>query len=488
MNKPQNTFCNQIHRREFLRDLGGGFAALGLTSMLAQDGFFSSKAMAKELPKFVNPLAPKNPPLPGKAKSVIFLFMYGGPSHVDTFDHKPNLYPLDGKTIDVKTFGRGGKRNKSRVVGPKWDFKPYGECGKMVSDLFPHVGSCVDDIAFLHSMTAESPIHGSAMLMMNAGNLLSGHPSLGSWVNYGLGSVNENLPGYVVMLDKTGGPISGAKNWSSGYMPASYQGTVLRSQGTPILDLENAHGMKRPDQRTLLNHLRRMNEGHLSTRYDNTNLAARIASYELAYKMQASAPEAVDIDQEPEHVKSLYGIDGSKTEDFGRKCLLARRMVERGVRFIQVYSGGNHNDANWDAHGDLVKNHTYHAGNTDKPIAGLLKDLKQRGLLDETLVVWGGEFGRQPTAEYAKGTGRDHNSYGFTMWMAGGGIKGGISVGETDELGSQAVVDRFHVRRLHATILRLLGLDPNDLTYFHGGLDKSLVGVEGADPIDQVIA
>jgi hypothetical protein len=204
--------------------------------------------------------------------------------------------------------------------------------------------------------------------------------------------------------------------------------------------------------------------------------------------MQASAPEAVDLDQEPEKVKSLYGIDGSKTEDFGKKCLLARRMVERGVRFIQVYSGGNHNDANWDAHGDLEKNHNYHAGNTDKPIAGLLKDLKQRGLLDETLVVWGGEFGRQPTAEYARGTGRDHNSYGFTMWMAGGGVKGGVSVGETDELGSMAVVDRFHVRRLHATILHLLGLDPNDLTYFHGGLDKSLVGVEGADPIKQVIA
>ena len=488
MNKPKNTFCNQTHRREFLKALGGGFASLGLTGMLAQDGFFSSKAVARELPKYVNPLAPKNPPLPAKAKSVIFLFMYGGPSHVDTFDHKPNLYPLDGKTIDVKTFGRGGKRNKSRVVGPKWDFKPYGECGKMVSDLFPHVGSCVDDIAFLHSMPAESPIHGSAMLMMNAGNLLSGHPSLGSWVNYGLGSVNENLPGYVVMLDKTGGPISGAKNWSSGYMPASYQGTVLRSQGTPILDLENAHGMKRSDQRTLLEHLRTMNEGHLSTRYDNTNLAARIASYELAYKMQASAPEAVDLDQEPDHVKSLYGIAGSKTEDFGRKCLLARRMVERGVRFIQVYSGGNHNDANWDAHGDLVKNHTYHAGNTDKPIAGLLKDLKQRGLLEETLVVWGGEFGRQPTAEYARGTGRDHNSYGFTMWMAGGGIKGGISVGETDELGSMAVGERFHVRRLHATILHLLGLDPSDLTYIHGGLDKSLVGVEGADPISQVLA
>ena len=231
-----------------------------------------------------------------------------------------------------------------------------------------------------------------------------------------------------------------------------------------------------------------MNEDHLSTRYDNTNLAARVASYELAYKMQSSAPEAVDIDKEPAHIKELYGVDGSRTDDFGRKCLLARRMVERGVRFIQVYSGGHHNDANWDAHGDLVKNHELHAGNTDKPIAGLLKDLKQRGLLDETLVVWGGEFGRQPTAEYKEGTGRDHNSYGFTMWMAGGGIKGGVSVGSTDELGSRAVDDKFHVRRLHATILNQLGLDPNNLTFFHGGLDKSLVGVEGAEPIKQIIA
>ena len=248
---------------------------------------FASKAMAS-VPEFVNPLAPKPPPLPAKAKSVIFLFMYGGPSHMDTFDYKPELYPLDGKTIKVKTFGRGGHRNESRVVGPKWQFKQYGQCGKHVSDLFPHVGECVDDIAFLHSMTADSPIHGSAMLMMNSGNLLSGHPSIGSWVNYGLGSVNENLPGFVVMLDKLGGPISGAKNWSSGYMPASYQGTVLRSQGTPILDLQNSNGIAGAQQPTLLDHLRMMNEDHLSTRYDNTNLAARVASYELAYKMQSS--------------------------------------------------------------------------------------------------------------------------------------------------------------------------------------------------------
>ena len=235
--------------------------------------------------------------------------MYGGPSHVDTFDYKPELYPLDGKTIKVKTFGRGGKRNESRVVGPNGNSNPMENVVNMCLISFPHVGSCVDDIAFLHSMKAESPIHGSAMLMMNAGNLLSGHPSLGSWVNYGLGSVNENLPGYVVMLDKTGGPISGAKNWSSGYMPASFQGTVLRSQGSPILDLENSHGIPRSQQRTMLDHLRTINEGHLSERYDNTNLSARVASYELAYKMQASAPEAVDVDSEPEYVKDLirYG-------------------------------------------------------------------------------------------------------------------------------------------------------------------------------------
>jgi uncharacterized protein (DUF1501 family) len=246
--------------------------------------------------------------------------------------------------------------------------------------------------------------------------------------------------------------------------------------------------MPRAEQRVLLDSLNHLNQAHLEPRWDNSNLAARIASYELAYKMQATAPEAIDIDSEPQHIKKLYGMDQARTADFGRKCLLARRLVERGVRFIQVYSGGAHNDANWDAHGDLVKNHEFHAGNTDLPIAGLIQDLKQRGLLDETLIVWGGEFGRQPTAEYAEGTGRDHNSAGFTMWLAGGGIKGGVSVGETDELGAAAVSGRFKVKHLHATVLNQLGLDPNALSFFHGGLDEKLVGVEGADPIRQVIA
>jgi hypothetical protein len=413
--------------------------------------------------------------------------MYGGPSHVDTFDFKPKLYELNDKTIDVKTFGRGGKKNQGRVVGPKWDFKPYGQSGKMISDLFPHVGSMADDISFIHSMEAESPIHGSAMLMMNSGSLISGKPSLGTWVNYGLGSFNESLPGFVVMLDQSGGPISGAKNWTSGYMPASYAGTVFRSKGDPILNLKNKNGIGYSEQRSIIDSLNKLNSIHLKGREDQSDLSSRISSYELAYKMQIQAPEAIDVDKEPEHIKELYGLNDNRTEEFARKLILSRRLVERGVRFIQVYSGGAHNDANWDAHGDLKKNHDYHAGRTDKPIAGLLKDLKQRGLLDETIVVWGGEFGRQPTAEYAKGTGRDHNSMGFTMWMAGGGIKGGVSVGQTDELGSAAVENRYQVKNLHATILTQLGLDPNELSYFHNGLDEKLVGVEGAEAITEII-
>ncbi|HEY7423459.1 MAG TPA: DUF1501 domain-containing protein [Gemmataceae bacterium] len=481
------SFCRRT-RREFLWEAGAGFTGLALTGLLSLDNFFANQAVAADgVTKFGNPLAPKKAPRPAKAKSVIFLFMYGGPSHVDTFDYKPKLYELDGKTISVKTFGRGGHKNQGRVVGPKWKFKQYGQCGQWISDLFPYLATCADDIAFLHSMTADSPIHGSAMLQMNTGKILSGSPCLGSWVNYGLGSVNEDLPGFVVMLDPTGGPISGAKNWSSGYMPASYQGTILRSAGVPVLDLRRPDGMSESVQRRLLDTLHDCNAEHQAPRADNSNLAARIASYELAFKMQMHAPEAVDLAKETEATREMYGINDKRTRDFGTRCLLARRLVERGVRFVQLYAGGSHNDDNWDAHGDLMKNHTYHAGRTDKPIAALLKDLKRRGLLDSTLVLWGGEFGRQPTAEYAMGTGRDHNAYGFTMWLAGGGIKGGVRVGETDELGAAAVTDRLHVKNLHATVLTQLGFDPNKLTYFYGGLDQKLVGVEGAEPIRQIV-
>lgn len=477
-----HNFCGRT-RREFLWQTGAGFGGVALAGLLSNDGFFNSSASASDSAE-----TSKQPHFAPKAKSVIFLFMYGGPSHIDTFDYKPTMKGRDNQTVQVKTFGRGGHRNTGRIVEPRWKFNQYGECGKWVSDLFPNVATCVDDIAFIHSMTADSPIHGSAMLMMNSGRVQSGHPSLGSWVNYGLGSVNENLPGYVVMLDPTGGPISGAKNWSSGYMPASYQGTTFRTKGAPILDLKARDGVSRELQRDILDALKSQNQEHLSVRGNNSELASRIASYELAYKMQESAPEAVNIEEETTDTHKLYGIDQDRTRDFGTKCLLARRLVERGVRFIQVYSGGAHNDDNWDAHSDLQKNHDFHAGNTDLPIAGLLKDLKQRDLLKDTLVVWGGEFGRQPTAEYAEGTGRDHNSYGFTMWMAGGGIKGGTSVGTTDELGAAAVDDPFHVKRLHATILNQLGIDPNRLSYFHSGLDQKLVGVEHVEPIRQIIS
>jgi hypothetical protein len=479
-------FCGRT-RREFLWQVGGGFGGVALSGLLGE-GLFKSQAVAADgVTPFVNPLAPRRPHFAPKAKSVIFLFMYGGPSQIDTFDYKPTMKGRDNQTVTVRTFGRGGHRNVGRIVEPRWNFKQYGQCGKWVSDLFPNVATCVDDIAFLHSMTADSPIHGSAMLMMNSGRILSGHPCMGSWVNYGLGSENQNLPGFVVMLDPRGGPISGAKNWSSGYMPAYYEGTLFRGAGAPILDLARPRGMSESEQRQMLDTLREFNDEHAAARPDNSGLAARVASYELAYRMQRHAPEAVDLATETEATKEMYGLNQRQTEPFGRQCLLARRLVERGVRFIQIYSGGNHNDANWDAHGDMAFNHNLHAGETDKPVAALLKDLKRRGLLDETLVVWGGEFGRQPTAEYPTGTGRDHNSYGFTMWLAGGGVKGGVSVGTTDELGSAAVENPYHVKYLHATILSLMGLDPERLTYFYGGLDQKLVGVEGAQPIREVM-
>jgi hypothetical protein len=479
-------FCGRT-RREFLWQTGGGFASVALASILGDDFFASQSHAADGISKFANPLAPKKPHHAAKAKSVIFLYMYGGPSHIDTFDYKPAMKGRDNQTVAVKTFGRGGHKNQGRIVEPRWNFKQYGQCGHWVSDLFPNLAKCVDDIAFLHSMTADSPIHGSAMIQMNTGKILSGAPSIGSWLNYGLGSENENLPGYVVMLDPRGGPISGAKNWSSGYMPAQYEGTTFRSQGTPILDLSRPAGTSEAAQRRLLDTLHEYNADHQGQRPGNSALEARIASYELAFKMQSSAPEASDLAQEPAEVRELYGLNEKKSATFGRQCLLARRLVERGVRFIQVYSGGAHNDDNWDAHADLMQNHDLHAGETDKPIAGLLTDLKRRGLLDSTLIVWGGEFGRQPTAEYEKGTGRDHNAYGFTMWMAGGGIKGGISVGTTDELGAAAVEKPFHVKHLHATILDRMGLDPDRLTYFYGGLDQKLVGVEGAEPIKEIL-
>jgi hypothetical protein len=317
-------FCRRT-RREFLWETGCGFGAAALSSLLASDGFLQRASAAPLVQRTSNPLAARSPKLPAKARSVIFLFMYGGPSHIDTFDYKPSMIGMDGKTVDVKTFGRGGRKNQGRIVEPRWKFHQHGQSGKWVSELFPHLARCVDDIAFIHSMTAESPIHGSALFMMNSGRLLSGSPALGSWVNYGLGSVNDNLPGFVVMLDQSGGPINGAKNWSSGYMPATYAGTVFRAKGSPINDLSMPDGMNDPLRRDVLDSLGRLNERHRAARADNSDLAARIASYELAFKMQQATPEAVDLRQETQATRDLYGLDNENTREFGTRCLLARR-------------------------------------------------------------------------------------------------------------------------------------------------------------------
>ncbi len=459
-------------RREFLWQAGGGFTGLALLDLLAGDGFFN-KSRADEAD--ADPLAPKAPHFASTAKSVIFLFMYGGPSQVDTFDPKPILAARDGKTVDVET--RKDMVSQGKLLGSPRKFAKHGQSGIEISDLFPHLGGVADEMAVVRSMYADSFAHGSAMIQMNTGSLFQGRPCLGSWSTYGLGSENRDLPGFVVLLDPRGGPIGGAPNWGAGYMPASHQGTQLRTQGDPILNLSPRSPVTRAEQRAQLDLLGKLNAPHQAARPRESELAARIQSYELAYRMQARAPEVVDIASEPDEVKSLYGLDDDRTADFGRKCLLARRLVERGVRFVQIYSGGGHLDENWDAHNGVDKNHTLHCGETDKPMAGLITDLKRRGLLDQTLIVWSGEFGRMPTSQ--NGTGRDHNPRGFSAWMAGGGVKGGTVVGATDELGYAAADNKVHVHDLHATILHLLGLDHTLLTYFHGGREQRLTDVHG---------
>ncbi len=459
-------------RREFLWQAGAGFTGVALASMLAEDGFFAKSRAAEPT---LDPLVPRAPHFAAKAKRVIFLFMYGGPSQVDLFDPKPVLAQKHGKTVDLEV--RKGSVGKGTLLGSPRKFEKHGRSGIEVSDLFPNLAKRVDDMAIVRSMYADSFAHGSAMIQMNTGSIFQGKPCLGSWTTYGLGTENRDLPGFVVLLDPRGGPIGGAPNWASGYMPATYQGTQFRVSGDPILNLAPRAPVTREEQRAQLDFLGKLNGAHQATRPHESELAARINSYELAYRMQSSAPEAVDLSGETEATKGLYGMDDPVSADFGRKCLMARRLVERGVRFVQVYSGGGHNDQNWDAHSDVDKNHSLHCRETDRPIAGLLADLKARGLLDETLVVWSGEFGRMPTTQGGKG--RDHNPQGFTAWLAGGGVKGGTVHGATDEIGYAASENKVHVHDLHATILHLLGLDHTLLTYFHGGRDQRLTDVHG---------
>ena len=466
------TPCGQT-RREFLWEAGGGFAGVALAAQLERDGFFSTQSQAASSDQQL-----RSSHHGGKAKACICLFMYGGPSQVDLFDPKPELARHHGKPLPKSHRDRLlNVRNPGTLLGSTREFKQHGESGLEISDLFPNLARHADEMAILRGSYADSFAHGSGMLQMNTGFVQQGYPSLGSWANYGLGTANQNLPGYVVLLDHRGGPINGPPNWSSGFMPASLQGTQFRTSGDPILNLNPPGDVSVEQQRGQLDLLQRFNREYAAVSPKNTELQARIASFELAFRMQSHAPEAVDVTRESKATQSLYGLDEPRTEKFGRRCLLARRLVERGVRFVQVYSGGGHGTQTWDAHGDVNKNHGEHCGATDLPIAGLLSDLKQRGLLDSTLIFWTGEFGRTPTGQNNKG--RDHSPRGFSTWMAGGGVRGGQAIGATDEFGYAAVENKTHVHDLHANILHLMGLDHERLTFLHGGREHRLTDVGG---------
>jgi Protein of unknown function (DUF1501) len=460
----ESSFCGRCElafsRRDFLARAGSGFGALALAHLLQ-----SSALAIEQTRSLTQPLLPHTPQFPARARSVIFLFMEGGPSHLDTFDPKPALLELAGKPIPP-SFNRVitamGEFN-SPILASKRTWKQSGEGGIWVSDWLPEIATCADDLAVIRSCYADGINHSSGVCQMNTGSILAGRPSLGAWVSYGLGTENQNLPGFVVLQDNPATVVNGPRNWGSGFMPAVYQGTRIDSGTEPISNLHPPAGIDDAQQRAKLDFLTQMNRAHAQSR-EQSELEARIASYELAFRMQAEAPEAVELARESEATKKLYGMDEKSTEKFGGMCLLARRLIERGVRFVQLYSGAG---SKWDAHKGIEKNHSELCRATDKPIAGLLKDLKARGLLDSTLVVWGGEFGRTPMSE--KGDGRDHNPTGFTMWMAGGGVKGGQTIGTTDEVGLHAVEDRLHVHDLHATILYLMGVEHTELIYKYKG-------------------
>jgi hypothetical protein len=463
-------------RRELLSRLGGGVASVAFADMLHRE-----QARAARL----DPMAPRNPHFPPKARAVISIFCYGGVSHVDTFDPKPELARRAGQALTGKGEVIVSQGHPGGLMPSPWSFSKHGQSGIEVSELFPHLARHVDDLAIIRSMYALSNDHGPALFQMNTGFVLAGHPSMGSWITYGLGSENENLPGFVVFTDHRGGPIGGAPNWGNGFMPAAFQGTPFRSVGDPIVDLRPPQDVSRERQRRWLDFLNRLNEDHRERNPFDSELSARIASYELAYRMQVHATEAIDVNRESEETRRLYGLDNERTQYFGRQALMAARLVERGVRFVQIFSGGGNFQESWDAHWDIRFNHELHCSETDQPLAALISDLKRRGLFDSTLILWHGEFGRMPISQRMDG--RDHNPYGFTVWMAGGGIKGGTVVGATDEFGYRAEVNRKSVNDLHATMLHLLGLNHEKLTYPHLGRDMRLTDVSG-NVIQEVLA
>ena len=453
-----------LSRREVLRRIGGGFGALGVSSVFADAGFLSAAPTAA-----ANPLAPRAPHFTPRAKRVIFLFMNGGPSHVDTFDPKPELTRRNGQPLPERFHVGRNRRNTTPLMGSPFRTARYGQSGIEVSELYPEVGRCIDDICVIRSMWTDNPNHEPGLLMMNSGNMQPIRPSMGSWLTYALGSDNQNLPGYIVLCP--GKPVVGPQLWSNSFLPGIYQGTHINNSNinpqTIIRDVNNRY-LTPTAQRAQLDLLQQMNQAHLEQRGRDEQLESRIASLEMAFRMQGEAQEAFDINRETQATRRLYG-EG----EFANACLIARRLAERGVRMTQIYYG---NGQPWDDHND-INNHRNHSQKSDRPIAALLRDLKARGLLEDTLVIWGGEFGRTPTSQGAKG--RDHHSLGFTMWLAGGGVKGGMVHGATDEFGVHAVDNRVHNHDLHATILHLMGLDHERLTYRYSGRDFRLTDVHG---------
>jgi hypothetical protein len=459
-----------ISRRESLLQAGGGFAAIALASLLNDDGVCASDSDEADV------LHPQQPHFAARAKQVIYLFMHGGPSHVDLFDPKPDLIRYAGQPLP-DSFGEVMTRRKvakNPLMPPVKPFQKRGESGIEISDFLPHIAKHADDICVLRSCHGDSVNHPQSVYQMNTGSILMGKPSLGSWVSYGLGTDNQNMPAFVVLPDPGGGLKGGPPAWGSGFLPASFQGTTMRPGKVPILDLKPQPGISPTQQRRALDLIHQLNAAHQQQRSSDSRLTARMHAYELAYRMQVKAPQLVDISRESAATHSMYGIDNKVTREFGTRCLLARRMIEQGVRFVQVYSGDTNG---WDAHKDVASNHGEYCRRTDQPVAGLLMDLKQRGLLQDTLIIWGGEFGRMPMSE--QGTGRDHNPWGYSVWMAGGGVRGGMTWGATDAIGLRAAENKVHVHDLHATILHLLGLDHEALTYLHNGRDQRLTDVAG---------
>ncbi len=489
-----------MSRRDFWSNAGMGIGGLAIADLMARDGLLAAPP-AMDANSCLgsegiteSPYLPKPPHFKPRVKSVIHLFMSGGVSHVDTFDYKPALEKYHGVALGAGVAGIDGDGQvivRQGYPGPlmksPFAFKQYGQSGAWVSELFPHMSTIVDDLAFIHSAKGKSNDHVLSHYEWNTGMILMGYPSVGAWVTYGLGSENGNLPAFVVLYDHRGGPFSGPTNWHAGFLPASYQGTVFRSSGDPILDLKPPPEYSTvEEERRKLDLLARMNQNHAEKHPGVSDLSARIASYELAYRMQGCAPETVDIKAESEETKQLYGLNETVTEPFGRQCLLARRLVERGVRFVQLYSGAivNQNVDTWDAHSNILTNHTMHAAEVDKPITGLITDLKRSGLLEDTLVVFQSEFGRMPISQ--KALGRDHNPGAMTMWMCGGGIEGGQHIGATDEVGYKAAEQVITNHDVHATLLHMLGLDHKKLTFYFNGRNMRLTDVHG-EVIPQIV-